>query len=435
MPCYRLSVLRHDQSSQLYTFEQAKVLIGREGGDIVTGDPKMSARHGELTFEGGVLRYTDLNSTNGTYRVSGERVVGTIVLEPGAALRLGACTLTVQEIESGLVGPTGTQVMEQVSDVAFAATALAAQAPPGLAELTSGVSSNAAAAASAPHPEQQQAQGAFAQPVGDVAAGPGVGVAPSAAYTAPSLAGSAEGLFDVFKALLRQGASIYKVQGIHGALTMGVVTVPVALVGVATGWIPIVGFLVAILLGLVQLALAPIAGGAMWRWSLAVAGGESLTWKQAWSAVLKNPVREWLNIAVMSFVTGIGVFFFIVPGLLLGMFAAPAYLLEGKFFIGANLRSMELVLKDAGRHLGLALLVLVSLLPVMIAASVCSVILGFLPVIGAPLAQLVTAAVLTVALPFVYLLWALVYFDSRKRFEGEDARTLYAPTIRSWRGD
>ena len=151
MPSYSLSILRHDQSSQLYTFEKSKVLIGREGGDIITGDPKMSGRHGELTFEGGVLRYTDLNSTNGSYRVTGERVVGTIVLTPGTALRLGECTIAVREIDSGLgVGPGGTQVMEQVP-VAFAETALAAQVPPGLAELGGvGVAPNVAAAGGPP---------------------------------------------------------------------------------------------------------------------------------------------------------------------------------------------------------------------------------------------------------------------------------------------
>lgn len=410
----------------------------------------MSGRHGELTFEGGVLRYTDLNSTNGSYRVTGERIVGTIVLTPGTALRLGECTIAVQEIDSGLgVGPGGTQVMEQVP-VAFAETALAAHVPQGLAELGgAGVAPNMAAAEAAPLPGQQQVSGApsgqqapgapsgqqapGAQQAGGAAAGPGMGVASSAAYTAPPLASSAgDGLFDVFKALLAQGAAAFKVHGIQGALTMGIVLVPATLVGIATGWIPILGWIVAILLWLFQLALTPIFMGAMWRWSLAAASGESITWTQAWGAVLKNPVREWLNMAVMSFVIWIGFLFLIVPGLLLGMFAAPAYLLEGKPFIGANTRSMELVLKDPGRHLGLALLILASVIPVMIIAGIGGVILGFLPLIGTSLAQLVGVTVTIVAVPFVHLLWALVYFDARKRIEGEDASALGAPTIRSW---
>src|SRR5690606_15142394 len=215
MPSYSLSILRHDQSSDLFTFDQAKVLIGRESGDVVTRDPKTSGRHGELTFEGGVLRFTDLNSTNGTYRVTGERVVGTIVLTPGTALRIGDCTIAVQEIDSGLaVGPGGTQVMEQLPAAAFAATALAT-APAALAQLADATPAQAAPgagpAAAAPGPQAvgaphlgQNTPGAPGgqYPGGQYPGGPGapggqqpLAAAPAAAYAAPPLAGSAgEGL-------------------------------------------------------------------------------------------------------------------------------------------------------------------------------------------------------------------------------------------------
>src|SRR5690606_11218515 len=324
MPSYSLSILRHDQSSDLFTFDQAKVLIGRESGDVVTRDPKTSGRHGELTFEGGVLRFTDLNSTNGTYRVSGERVVGTIVLTPGTALRIGDTTIAVQAIDSGLgFGPGGTQVMQAPPAAAFADTALAT-APAALGQLAPeapappapGPVAAAPQGAPAPAPQPAPAAAWSGQAASDAfggapAAGAPVGqpspapsphplAAPAPAYAAPPLAGSGDGLFDQFKAFLSNAVETYKTQAVDGALTMGLVMLPGAVVGVATGWIPIVGWILGVLVALVELAMAPIAAGAMWRWSLAAASGERLTWKQAWGAALKSPVSEWLNIAVMS---------------------------------------------------------------------------------------------------------------------------------------
>ncbi len=434
MPSYSLSILRHDQSSDLYTFVQAKVLIGRETGDIVTRDPKTSGRHGELTFEGGVLHFTDLNSTNGTYRVGGERVVGTIVLTPGTALRIGDTTIAVQAIDSGLgFGPGGTQVMERPPAAAFADTALAT-APAALAQLALGTPAPGPAAT--PNPQGDPAplpQQPAPAPSPGPAASPQPLAAPApAAYAAPPLAGAGDGLFDTFKAFLANAMATYKAQAVDGALTLGLVMVPGALIGVATGWIPIVGWILGLLIALVELAVAPIAAGAMWRWSLAAASGERLTWREAWGAALKNPVSEWLNIAVMSFVIAVGTMFLIVPGLLVGMFAGPAYLLEKKTFFGANMRSLELVLKDPGRHLGLALLVMVVVIPAMILTSIATVILGFVPLVGGPMAQLVSVAVVTLLFPFVSLLWASIYFDARQRTEGEDAKALYAPIVRTW---
>lgn len=426
MPSYSLSILRHDQSSDLYTFEQAKIFIGRESGDIVTRDPKTSGRHGELSFEGGVLRFTDLNSTNGTYRVTGERVTGTILLTPGTALRIGDCTIAIQAIDSGLaVGPGGTQVMQPLPAAAFADTALAT-APEALAQL------GGAGAAPTPAAPAPYAAPAAAAPAPYAAPAP---AAPAAPYAAPPLSGSAgDGLFDVFKALLTNAFATYKTHGVDGALTMGLVMIPGALIGVATGWIPVVGWIIGLLVALVELAVTPIATGAMLRWSLAAASGQRLTWKEAWGAAMKNPVSEWLNVAVMSFLIGVGTMFLIVPGILLGMFAGPAYLLEKKAYFGANMRSLELVLKDPGRHLGLALLVMIVAVPVMILASIATLILNFVPLVGGPIAQLVTVTVVTALIPFISLVWASIYFDARQRTEGEDAKSLAAPTIRSWTG-
>ncbi len=104
--------------------------------------------------------------------------------------------------------------------------------------------------------------------------------------------------------------------------------------------------------------------------------------------------------AVMSFIALIGFFFLVIPGILLGMFSVPSYLLEEKRFIGGNLRSMELVLKDPGRLLGLAFLMILTAVPVMIAAAILAAVVGFVPMIGAPLANVITVAASMLAVPF-----------------------------------
>ncbi len=125
MPSYTISILRHDDSSELFTFEQASVIVGREAGDVITGDPKMSNRHAELKFNAGQLTITDLSSTNGTYLVSGQRLSAPHPLVPGTALKLGDCTLAVQEVVSGFERG-GTQVMNQAPVAPAPATPAAA---------------------------------------------------------------------------------------------------------------------------------------------------------------------------------------------------------------------------------------------------------------------------------------------------------------------
>lgn len=366
MPSYTISVLRHDDSSELFTFEKSSVIVGRETGDVVTGDPQMSNRHAELTFAGGLLTATDLNSTNGTYLRSGERLTAPHSLTPGTALRLGGCTLIVQDIVTGFERGA-TQIMTDVP-----------------------------------------------------------------APIAPGREAASDDLFDQFKYYLAIGLSIYKQHYLNGIMTTGLVMVPAALLSALFGLIPVIGIFLSLLVGLGQLVLAPISTGAMGRWALAAASGRSLTWKQAWRAALQNPVQEWLNMAVMAFVTIVGFFVLIIPGIVLGMFSVPSYLLEDKRLINSNLRSAELVMKDPGHLIGLAALMVLTSFPVMLAAAIVGYIVGLVPMIGAPLSQVFTMAATMVVVPFIYLLWSLVYFDTRKRLERVDARLEHQAKINEW---
>lgn len=389
-----LSILRHDQSSDLLTFEQSVVLVGREGGDIVTGDPQMSNRHAQFIFREGVLMFEDLQSTNGSYRVSGERVTTALLVSPGTALKLGGCTLIVQEVQTGYERG-GTAVIPQVNAVAVAPSAALTPASPTA-------------------PTERPPTSSLLQTSPRPSPAPGAGVV------------------DQFKTYLSQAADIYKTHYLGGVLTLGLVMVPAALISSLAALVPVVGWLLALLVALVQLALAPISAGAMGRWALSAASGRSMTWQQAWKAALKSPVSEWLNVAVAMFVSTVGMLLLIIPGIILGMFALPAYLLEGKSMIAINLRSADLVMKDPGRQIGLAFLAILLALPVMIAAAIVGALLGFVPLLGPPLASVISVAFSMAVVPFIYLLWSLVYFDARRQIEGEDASQLHQATLDSW---
>jgi hypothetical protein len=63
--------------------------IGRESGDIVLGDAKSSAVHGELVIQGSAVTYTDLGSSNGSLDAQGRRLTEPLRLRPGQSVRLG----------------------------------------------------------------------------------------------------------------------------------------------------------------------------------------------------------------------------------------------------------------------------------------------------------------------------------------------------------
>lgn len=440
MPSYSLSILRHDDSSDFLTFSKSLVTIGREVGDIVTGDPLMSGQHAELRFENGSLVFNDLGSTNGSFQADGQKITSALRLGEGHALKLGGCKLIIQEIE-GVAQPGATQVLEQV--------------PPELAK-TAYASEPPQASTPAP-PNTAPAQAPSNAPIGSTPApdaAPAPATAASGGNSTPPPAGgfasqvdeldeqiqriaeqgpASEGLVDQLKYFLALGAGIYKENYVNGVLTMGLIAIPATLVDAALSPIPLLSLAVSILVALFQLLLTPISTGAMGRWALGTAAGEPLTWQQSWRAALKNPVGEWLNLAVASFVSVVGYFFLIVPGVLLSLFSLPAYLIENKRFIGINMRSFELVMKDAGRHLGLACLVLLVAIPVFIASGILGFVFGFIPVLGSVLSQVATMALFMFVTPYIYLVWSLIYFDARKRIDSVDARAEAATRARAWK--
>jgi hypothetical protein len=95
LPAAVLVVRRPDGSTERITLTAGSLRIGRApGNDLVLEDDRVSRSHGRLAVRHGLLVYTDLESTNGSF-LNGRRV-SEIALGPGDVLQLGRSALTIE---------------------------------------------------------------------------------------------------------------------------------------------------------------------------------------------------------------------------------------------------------------------------------------------------------------------------------------------------
>ncbi|MCB9876863.1 MAG: FHA domain-containing protein [Planctomycetes bacterium] len=121
-PSYVLRLVRDGQPPQTFEFDQERISIGREVGDVAVHDPGASSKHAEIVFHDGIVQLRDIGSTNGTWL--GTRKVEKETMAPGVKFTIGTSTLELVELR-GLetaggtlvmappqlpVGPSGTQV-------------------------------------------------------------------------------------------------------------------------------------------------------------------------------------------------------------------------------------------------------------------------------------------------------------------------------------
>lgn len=96
---YTLEVRYVHRAPEVRRFDARRVVIGRDGGDIVLGDPQASAAHAEIEFENGQLVVRDLGSSNGTWL--GQRQLPQFSLSPGQIFRCGHTQIRLLEIVGG----------------------------------------------------------------------------------------------------------------------------------------------------------------------------------------------------------------------------------------------------------------------------------------------------------------------------------------------
>jgi FHA domain-containing protein len=90
-----LAVRSPGQSASRLAVRPGTIRVGRSmDNDVVLADERVSRHHGQLGVRLGMLVYTDLGSTNGSY-LNGSPV-SEIALGPGDVLQLGSSTITIE---------------------------------------------------------------------------------------------------------------------------------------------------------------------------------------------------------------------------------------------------------------------------------------------------------------------------------------------------
>lgn len=478
MASFTLHIQYVDRPPETRTFaDRDKITIGRDIGDIALRDSQVSGRHGEITFMGGVLRFNDTGSTNGTFLLDG-RKISTIDLTPGMAIRVGNSLITVHMIDSPLAGkgrtmiagagvapfapppprgappmpgppvmpgappmpprgtmpppgaPTGqppigapgprTQIPSQQADeLAYAPTsAMPAAIPPGFGQPPAqppGFPPPPTAPTPAAPIElaQADADGSPTNPAIPPAGAPIVS-------TPPSLSG------DEFKALFLQAWKFYQPILVPATLITAAVTVPVAVVSWVFGLIPVVGWILASLLGIAQAIVMILGAAALSRFLIGAFVGQPIAWMDAWKQQVANAKDVWPSFFVAGLIAGVGTLFLIIPGILLGAFIGPIYFCEGRRMFDINLRNLDLAKREP-------VMLIVAIIVVAIAAAIAvmipAMVLGLIPLLGSLLASVLTSAAMAVIVPYVLTLTIILYFRMRRRYEGGDPESQAAAAL------
>lgn len=241
-------------------------------------------------------------------------------------------------------------------------------------------------------------------------------------------------IFEDVKRYVLYGLETVKPHFVSGALVLGVLTVPIAVLQIVFGFIPFLGWLFALVLGLAQLAAWPLAVAAIGRWALGVVTGRPLSPLQAWKATLARAARDWPNVVVFGLVTAVGFALLIVPGVLLGAFGLQIFLVEKKAFVNVNMRNLDLVKRDWIRVFVIGLCLALCTIPVGIAVGILSVVFGFIPFVGAILITLVGALVAPAVTPFLMIALTRFYMDFRKQHENVDVEDEARTLVEEWSG-
>jgi pSer/pThr/pTyr-binding forkhead associated (FHA) protein len=94
----------------------ARIVIGRDGGNIITGDPQASAMHAEIEFANGQMVVRDLGSSNGTWK--GNQALPQFAVSAGQEFRCGNTIFKVTHIVGGQQMQGGGTVMGDANTLA-----------------------------------------------------------------------------------------------------------------------------------------------------------------------------------------------------------------------------------------------------------------------------------------------------------------------------
>jgi hypothetical protein len=121
---YMIEIRHVDRPAELRGFDQPIVIFGRQQGDVPLSDPLVSSRHAELRFDGYSVTFRDLNSTNGSWDHTGQRLQAPRPLAFEQGIRMGNTWIVLKPMGGAGAGAGGTMFMPAMPNVA---------PPPGMA--------------------------------------------------------------------------------------------------------------------------------------------------------------------------------------------------------------------------------------------------------------------------------------------------------------
>ncbi len=503
-----------DRPAEVREFNKAKVVIGRESGDIVLGDPSCSGHHADINVTPMNVTFVDLNSTNGSFGADGQQITAPRALSVGSEVRIGSCSLILRSFQGGgqRYGAKGTYVMSEVSESGppgGSAPAPGVPAPPGAAGVAAGAAMGAAGGM-APVPPAAGGQPAglpFADTVnpggamspfhnpGGPPAGAPPGAPPQQAYGAPPPAGApgqqpygapppagapgqqpygaappagapgqqpyggppmgappmgappmgappmggpggapgaammpyaAPGSKADPGKFISSAIEAYKPHLVEATKVIGMFAIPLGLIAAVGNLLGSVAALVStilVFLGSIGYALVMllIGVGAQAEYAMRLASGVPMTAPQAWKVQAKRMFPWLFGLFVPALLAGIASIFCLVPGILIGFYLLPVYMVEkDKKMADINKRVFEIVKAEP--------ILLLTIIGVGVVAGLVNflvtLVLNFLPFVGAALASLWSPVFSAVLSPFLSFLTFRAYFEIRQRHENVDAAAI-----------
>ncbi|MBL4684049.1 MAG: trypsin-like peptidase domain-containing protein, partial [Nannocystaceae bacterium] len=128
-PYYVIEMQAPGRAAQQFSFAAARVVIGRDAGELTTGDGECSATHAEIEFRNGQIVVRDLGSSNGTWK--GGNPLPQFAVSAGDEFKCGNTTFRVANVVGGQPQASGGTVMGGANAMAEVrrARAAAAQTP------------------------------------------------------------------------------------------------------------------------------------------------------------------------------------------------------------------------------------------------------------------------------------------------------------------
>lgn len=216
-------------------------------------------------------------------------------------------------------------------------------------------------------------------------------------------------------ALLKQAFELYKPHAMEAAKAMGVITIPLPVLGALLAFVPVVGGILALVFTVLpQLALGIFGSGVQAEIGLRVSAGAPIVANDLWRLQLKRLFPWFFGLLVPALIAGVASIFCLVPGILLGLYLLPAYMVEQRRMFDVNARCFDLIKKDWALSLIPPVLVGV---PVAVVMVVLQFVLGFIPYAGPVLAALLQGVVAATVGPFFVHLVFRMYVALRQKYE------------------